>query len=1052
MYKINIHHHPNAGAAPATHKVALPIDNMTTTLPIIKGGVTPVASVGPVNIDQMIQAERDSLSDKEKAFQEENGTNATPSSFDAAECFINKLKNPPGANVTDPEYNAVRDACIGLLTVFACRRLLGLNITAHEIDMSPQSPSILLKALGAQLGGESTLTYFCMDGEAFAYIYKGYLVPVKDKGRFCSALTSVPFFNNATGTFNDILSATAADAHDGKLLFKQLLYAFLFDVNGAQNINAQILGMGYNHVLTYINGAWNGTPYLTIVRIGAAMPATLKDVLLNAPYCGGLPDRLFSDKLLLFKGDASYTPPCFAKITYEIDDYYVVNPISEELCRAIITGSNVELVRRGSDGIYRTDWEGAPDCDGCDPDTEDAITCRIRLNVDGTVITIQKMYAVGKSCEMKNSAGLRIDRFNMGIDCNINPIPPVIGSIFRRYIVWDCPDDDTSVYFDTKPEVFPVTHLQDKAKFAIVEPTENLPKFAFIRFRNSYCGCIRFPEPVVYSNTMLNSPTAIYLDFGTTNTICLVSYYGPKDPNAYAEFVDIKKYVRMVTGDKGSAEFRIFHLLSDRDSGNIIRSIAVCAEEANNPALGQSSLYRAHALNAGKDAIDQTILAAQKVGTGKDLDLRSVNVYDSLKWTSDAFANEGYRAVAGSIFSSAIAMVLQKGFNPAFTEIHISVPSSMSDVEVDLTMNRVNEALTNIGANLQIHQTHFEATAAASFIINDPAAGVPLGANYNIGVDIGGGTIDLFSFRSQLGKKAPIPAAIDSVKDAAGKKILSETFVQAAKAFPDPRGNSSLFFQCFAVNSTPPESIVHANDTAALCITESFIPEAEFRPVAGADSVRYNTFRRNVLMKMIGVLNYAAAFAKASWPDEDLSEKTVNIILCGNGSNIWGSKWSGIDGAMITKITNFIKSRIGCARLQIVAPAQTQRKKETVTGMKHIVKFGAGAGGASFRMLNENEGGTVGDESSIQSYTTSLLEAIRDNNLLQVIGDTVATRQFYEKLIANTDSRIANAIDYVLYNDSTTDPDTGDRVFAKGEDLFYADVFLRLLLEMPFIS
>ena len=251
------------------HKVALPIDQMTTTRPLFIGGATPCASVCPVDIGQVIQAERESLSEEEKRYQEESGANGVPSSFGAAERFIGRLENPPGAGVTDAGYNAVRDASVGLLTVFACRRLLGLHITTHALDVSDASPSGLLRALGAQLG-DTSLLYFRMDGEPFAYIYKGYFVPVKDKERFRGALKAVPFFHCAEGTFDDILSATAADGD--KLLYKQLLFAFLSKNLGARNVHGQKVGVGYNFILTYIVGEWNGAPYLPEAQSGLVPP------------------------------------------------------------------------------------------------------------------------------------------------------------------------------------------------------------------------------------------------------------------------------------------------------------------------------------------------------------------------------------------------------------------------------------------------------------------------------------------------------------------------------------------------------------------------------------------------------------------------------------------------------------------------------------------------------------------------------------------------------------------------------------------------------------
>lgn len=1042
-------------------KIALPIKSrndisMETALPVFSGGVNANYPVLPVSIDNLIDAERESLSDAELAFQKKNGTNAIPSSFDAAERFCNTLKNPPGAGQVKPEYNVAINEYIGLLAIFACRNLLGLNVTSRTIDLSENSGSALLKGLGNQLsqhGNNRMLTYFCIDNKPFAYIYNNCIVPIKDKENYKKALISVPFFNGADKNFDDILAATTNedDVSSGKLLFKQLLYAFLYNIGGMFNANGsflQALGAPYLDVTQRIANSFNGVQPLSFVQVGN-VGNTLYDVLMNAPFCPILPDNLFSENALLLLQNNHYKPPCFGQVVYEDELYNVVNPMSSDLCDA---------VSQPNGSILLDDPDGAPDCSGSNPDEDGCITCRIRLIVNGVKLTVQRKYAINENCVKSDRNNISLESINMGIDCNINPCE-TIPSIFRRYIVWNCPECVT-VSFPQPLGTFPVKHLSDKAFVAIVEPNMPIPKFAYLNYYGKYCGCIKFPAPIEPINTMGNTPTSIYLDFGTTNTICLVEYGGNPD------YVDIKEYVTMVTGDQGNADFRIYHLLSDpttnRDtaqSNEMVRSMAICSLEGNRY---NSPLYRAHALNAGKDALDMSIneilrqrSAGRTTGAREEaLDLASVNVYDNLKWTDNNLANEGYRAVVGSIFSSAFAKLLKGGYNPNFANIYISVPSSMNNRELMLTSNRVQQALSGIRANLKINGTHYESTAAAYFIINDPNGGINIGNDFNVGVDIGGGSIDLFSFRSKIGiGNRPIPSCIDSVKNAAGRKILSETFVQAVRHYYHNRANYSTdrnpFFSCFLQGFAPSSSLNSASDNAAICITETFIPDSKFQEDAiGNDRIILNTFRRNVLFKTIAVLNYAAEFVKVSWQkdengnDMDFSNANVNIILCGNGSSIWDEKWSGADDMIQGNIIDFLKSRIGCNSLNI--QASPQPKKETVMGMTYIQNNQGGDGAMNFDLLNVPATLGGGDTVTVQNYVDGLVDQIIGRELLSVSNDVDNLNAFHSLLRKEVNSsRVKTALNTVLNKDS---------VHNKGNALFLADVFLRLALDLPFID
>ena len=386
----------------------------------------------------------------------------------------------------------------------------------------------------------------------------------------------------------------------------------------------------------------------------------------------------------------------------------------------------------------------------------------------------------------------------------------------------------------------------------------------------------------------------------------------------------------------------------------------------------------------------------------------------------------------------------------------------MDDDELDLTTNRVSGALTGISAGIGIDKQYYESTAAAFFIIKDPKGGIKIGDSFNVGVDIGGGSIDLFSFQSIIGgKKIPIPACIDSVKNAAGRKILSETFVKAAKHYyakkTDPNPNSNPFFTCFMAESAPPSSLNSASDNAAICITETFIPDAKFDDHALGNAKRIlNTFRKNVLFKTIAVLNYAAAFVKASWKEDekgnetDFSDAEVNIILCGNGSSVFSEEWSGIGKTEKARITEFLKRRIGCKSLTIQPSGLP--KKETVTGMKYIAESEKAKVAKKDEDLDYDSFVQVSIPASLngrsenvaKNYVDTLLNEIISSKLLIVKGDVDTLNGFHALLKREIDlSAVRAALDYVLDFDEITN---------KGDEMFLADVFLRIALDLPFID
>lgn len=1035
--------------------VALPIGGgnqkpMQTTLPIFEGEANADSPVRPISIDIVIRAETASLTPAEVSYQKKNEIHAIPSSFDSAERFCNILRNPPPAGQFSRKYTDAINEYIGLLCIFACRRLFGLNLSSKTIDLSENSESAVLRGLGTQFeqhGGSKILTYFCIDDNPFAYIYKNCIIPIKDKDCYRIALLPVPFFSSTKGKFNKILAASEDASNNETLLVRQLLYAFFFDKKGRYNINGAFLcGLGapYLDALERIANAAKGDSYLSLVKVRNEA-RSFYDVLMNAPSCEELPEKLFSDNLLLLHRNSSIESPCFGEVTYDVESFNVVNPMSKEFCLAI-SGSKGRIV-------FENPY-GAPDCTGSVPDVDGRIVCRFRLKINGYRITVPKMYSIMYGCRKSDADGMPIENINIGVDCHINPCPE-IPSIFRRYIVWNCPEC-LSLSFDREYGTFPVTHLNDNAFVAIAEPEMFMPEFAFVSLYGTFMGSIHFPpviEPVpVHGNT----PTAIYLDFGTTNTICLVEY------GENHSYVDIKEFVRMVTGD--NAEFRVFHLLSDRENDGTLRSMAICSIKENR---FHSPLYRAHALNAGMKAIEygvkeiirQKIEDKNRANRNGPLDLVSVNVIDNLKWSSDDLANECYRAVVGSIFSSALAKILRAGYNTAYTEINISVPSSMDTKDLTLTKNRVKQALTGIRANLDIKYLHYESTATAFYFLNDKHSNVTIGNHFNVGVDIGGGSIDLFTFRSKIGHQGnPIPACIESVKNAAGRKILSETFVQAINEYKlNKVGRKTVgnpFFKCFLPDNAPPPSLVNSSDAAAICITETFIPNAEFNEKSdGAYRCIISTFRRNVLLKTIAVLLYAVEFVKISWKNDisrntvDFSQAEVNIILCGNGSNIWSKKWAGVSKRDRIRIRDFLKKRIGCHTLYI--QASKHPKKETVMGMRYIMK----------RHNSDNDGNhnmnpfavldiptTLGcdDLNVVWNYVDNLIGDMIDSRLLHVSGENDTLDRFNSLLKKEvTVGRVRKALDYVLNNDN---------VLHKGNELFLADVFLRLMLDLPFIN
>lgn len=1022
--------------------VALPIESgqgvpMETFLPVFLGVNTMSASVRPVSIDSLIMAERESLRASEEAWVDQYGGNGVPCSFNNAERFFRILNNPPAAGQTSAQYNAVIREYIGLLAVFACRNLLNLHIEKREIDLGQNSSSPLLRGLGNELashGGDRVLQYFCIDNRPFAYLYRNIIVPVKDRKLYKKALIPVPFFDLVGETFDvdDILSASPAnlaDVDSGRLLIKQLLYDFLFH-NGVLNSNALFLkrfGAPYPDVFQRILSNCNGLSpisFLSVQNCGN----TLVDVLMNAPECPVLPQNLFSDNLLLLMQNKCYKPPCFGEVVYDDERYNVVNPVSKQLCATLSNNSNVLF----------DDPDGAPDCSGSCPDADGCITCRIRLIVYGVKLTLQKRYSVLDNCKKSDKNGYYLESINMGIDCNVNPCA-AIPSIFRRYIVWNG-SECIGVSFDQPVHTFPVNHLGDEATVAIVEPNVYLPKFAFLDYYGDYCGCIPFPAPLNPTYKHLNVPTSIFLDLGATNSVCLVEYGGMHF------YVDIKEYVTMVTGE--DREFRIFHLLSDRDNNSIVRNMAVCSVEANHY---NSSLYRAHAINGGKTAIQYIV---DGISSDAPLDLASVNVSDKLSWVNDIIATEGYRAIVGSIFSSAFAKLLELGFDPNLASISISVPDSFDMRETALTRARVVDALWGIGCQHTIQNQYYESSAAATYCIKEQGAGVMLGNFLNVGMDIGGGSIDLFSFRSSL---AGVTATCtDSVSNAAGRKILVETVVKAVQYYharntdnPDPYSNP--FFECFDPASRPHVSLHKASERTALTIAETFIPEAKFNEMPHGTTLHIlNTFRRNVLLKTIAVLNYVAEFVKASWKTDeqgnpmDFSHEDVNIILCGNGSDIFSEKWAGITSTESERIIGFLQKRIGCRSLSINKSAQP--KKEVVLGMKHIEANGAVSPlQGSFASLTDPVSFDNNDFSVVMEYAHDLLNDMYAEELLRVSRDLDDITPFISVLKREVakDNKIGAALHYALNHDD---------VHHKGDRLFLADVFLRLVLELPYID
>jgi len=377
----------------------------------------------------------------------------------------------------------------------------------------------------------------------------------------------------------------------------------------------------------------------------------------------------------------------------------------------------------------------------------------------------------------------------------------------------------------------------------------------------------------------------------------------------------------------------------------------------------------------------------------------------------------------------------------------------MDAKELRLTKKNLQNALGGIDSQLTVTGEHYESTAAAFYIFFNTDIGDD--NCLNVGVDIGGGTIDLFSFRSVLGNRVPIPAYIDSVKNAAGRAILSSTFVQAAKHFVDKRTGRSLFFDCFSEDSNPPANIVTSSDTAAICITETFISEAEFNsPLNTVNKRRQSCFQINVLLRIIAVLNYALAFVKTSWPkdeegqDMDFGAQKVKLFLCGNGSSILSEKWTGVDENDLDGIKEFLRSRIGCVSLDI--KRSDEPKREAVKGMMCIEEQKANHNGN----LNDQSFGSLAVQTTldgrpqsiarVKEYISGLLQEIETRSLLEISTCIDDISDYTERISEEvTDSRINAAIRYVL---------TKDNFGAKGDELFMADVFLRLMLELPFID
>ena len=1047
-------------------KVALPITEMETTGTIFIGG-NANAPVRPIDIDLMSHLEKADLDDDEKGILDGNDTKSIPSSFGSAERFVKIISTQLSAGAEpDQRYNDTCRELIGLLTVFACRRVLGLNITAHSIDMT-NSDSLLIRALRKQLN-EDSFIYFCINEKPFAYIFNNCVVPISDRKELIDSLMCIPFFNSETGKFDDILAATDDNAEDGSLLFKQLLFAFLFNGN-QKNENGIFMSRGnmpYKNALTQIQNSFSQrskTTFLPNVHIVAETLRTLEDVLMNAPCVDDSwgNEKVFSDKLLLFLASGDNKPPCFGEVEIGEPTYWCVNPISKELCKLISeSGGKIDIVNK----TYEVDWDGAPECDASstlvevtlqNPDktvtkilVPSFITCKIRVRFSDnkgnllTVIILQKRYSYHDYI-WKDNQNKDIEFIKMGIDRNVNPTVNNT-SIFNRYIVWKCPTSIT-VSFKDDLRQYEVTHFKDLAHFAIVAPDEDLPTFAFISYMDNYCGCIRFPKPEVPSAAS-DGESSIFLDFGTTNTICLI-----KCGQGTPQKVDIKKYVKMITGiDK---QFMTFHLLSNVENNGVVKSIGVCSEE--RVPNDDDILFFAHPLNAGKDAIERsiTILTNQIRNTDAANLEKSVGVYTDLKWEKSSGASFSkksycYLALAGSLFSSALAEIVLNGYSLSSTKIYPSYPSSMSDSEKGDITSKLRRSLGGLGYTfsdqaLNSDQLISESIAAAYYLIKTNPE-----RYYNVGIDIGGGSIDLFSFNSSVkGGVKILPAKIDSVKNAAGQRILSHTLIQALCQY------GSDFTECVepADLSDSLSTIRNSSASDAMCIAETLISEIKFK---SHKNLKVLCFKRNVLIKMLAVLIYTAEFAKASWIlDEGQKLDKVRIHLCGNGSRILSYDWVGKrhdDGAIISMLKNLI----GCNKLVITL--SDVPKEETVRGMEKIVASSAIQDVTMFSEINEHA--RLSDEPDSQDtiniliqYIKEMLERIKTAKILTLGGDTsedLQNKSFCEAIEALvTEENLSRSLSYI------EDEDNGVvNLKNNGDALYKAGVFLRFILDLPFIN
>lgn len=945
-----------------TAYVALPLhdDTMTslyTATAIGLGGVAPggVPGLFPVDLTALCNAEETSLNESENEYRINVGSSAIPSSFDTAVRFTERLtSNNPGVAQTE---------LIGLMCVFALQPLYGYRLEAKSIALNNDEAAPIVKSLYGQLlrngEKESTLRYFCIDGKPFAIWYPDCgLCAIKDRKKLAEALVPFPLFNrrgnNGNGEFEAITPQT---------IHVDIIRTWCEKLTAARQVN--LPGTVTNALVTL------GRALENVTRIDACRWADVLETADNCPaeimamahvplvqnFVAPLPSGMFSDKLLLLKANTGDNQTIWQGIGQGVYPHtpsskqegrkvFIIPPLSPEFAEYLATSPNVSLIGECSFE------EGA--------ESDNFVVVRQNLKIDNRIVTLRHQYDTGHICtSYDNGTGVKIvasvDNINIGIDHNVNiGINPQTDArdtevkLPRRYVVWEC-NDNLALSFVPAPNN-PNDHNEVEAKHAgnIINyvsyyGTSVLPSFAVVKSADgrTTLGCIPLPEARCVSNNHGDDSSAIYLDVGTTNTICAVRY-GEGDEVVCVDLC--AGTMRCPQNSTRSAEFAARSFLSDAQGNDTtLRAMRTTVMVGDlNRGVKNTELYASHIVNIGDRGIRQLFNAES--GTS----LMQKGIYDNIKWSGSRAQQRGYTATVSEILSAAATMIALNGYNLANTTIYVSYPTSMSEQQILNIREWIEQALIELGIeDTKLSLDFSEGQSAATYALDGKVdLEVPC-----IGADIGGGSVDMFLISQEMDASTGVLHTHDSIADVAGRAILIDTLLKFFKA-----GRGDRLSPIFSVDPKE-QSIIEKeidniisleNDRDAMCMVEQFVATHEIASgVTGEPLRELQKLRRNITLKLFALLNYILVFARESSDTRGLNiREGLSIFLCGNGSKIFD--WIG--RLEEDKFDRFVRAVIGGTDdgFKFSRVSSREPKQEVVRGLDLIAQSGRAVHAAEY--------------------------------------------------------------------------------------------------------